>query len=906
MSSMHARAGNPVWRAAPTVLLRFRSLFAALAVGVFLVSVVASAYPMFLSASQNDLLGEAIDDGTVTPYGMGLAYRSTDVPIDAVGGRTPLWQRRAEAFAAAAARSPSLRPTEGHVFGEVVTVTGLDGAPPPTGVVDGRLFAGTGAIDHVEVRSGAEGDGLWLPDTVAEPLAVGPGDEVLLHSPAGEARVAVDGVYEGLYSQPRRGYWRLWNDDIYPCPEVDCVPPPQFIIAEPQQLLELSRTLGFDRANFAWQAPSRIEPALTLEEAVELAGFTRGFFERASAGGDLNPLLRCCGRWFTRHGTTEVTVTGNAELVVREVEQRIAALQGPMVVLLVAGVAIALGVVAAAGLFSTAARRVEIGVLTIRGWGPVALGVKASVEMMLPAAIGGLAGWFAAAALVAWVGPDAPPASSARATGAVAALAGTLAALAIVGVVSGLASVARHEQRHRATRALAAVPWELGFLALAWVFAGRLSEGGVLVVDGIERPQAEVYVLPLLVAMGVGIVCARLARLSLRWGTTVGGSGAGATWLAMRRLRSGAALTSVFVVAGVLTLSVSTTASSTVASLRATVEAKSKIFVGSDVQVWVTDNATPDPDYRYPVTRVTRMRDAGSLDDSEASYDLLVIEPDGFAAAAYWDDSFADESLSTLVARLTARPGPVPVIVANGAGAEPTSVTMGQEEVPVSVVGVATTFPGTSSDSRPLLVVGQTALDEALRGLPDPLATPRATTEIWVHGPPDTVLHSVDELGVLPQLVVTAEEVQDIPFIDAAVQTFLVLRVLGIAAAVLLIAVAVVYLRARQRGRVVATLLSDRMGMPRSTMRAASVVELGAMLAVSFVAGAVVGLVSSALVVPSIDPLPSIPPAPLIAVPASALLVTAAALAASAVVGGALADRGARARSTAEVMRVAE
>ena len=104
----------------------------------------------------------------------------------------------------------------------------------------------------------------------------------------------------------------------------------------------------------------------------------------------------------------------------------------------------------------------------------------------------------------------------------------------------------------------------------------------------------------------------------------------------------------------------------------------------------------------------------------------------------------------------------------------------------------------------------------------------------------------------------------------------------------------------------VATLLSDRMGMPRSTMRAASVVELGAMLAASFVAGALVGLVSSALVVPSIDPLPSIPPAPLVAVPWFALLVTAAGLVGAAFVGGAMADRGARASSTAEVMRVAE
>jgi predicted lysophospholipase L1 biosynthesis ABC-type transport system permease subunit len=121
-----------------------------------------------------------------------------------------------------------------------------------------------------------------------------------------------------------------------------------------------------------------------------------------------------------------------------------------------------------------------------------------------------------------------------------------------------------------------------------------------------------------------------------------------------------------------------------------------------------------------------------------------------------------------------------------------------------------------------------------------------------------------------------------------------------------LIAVAVVYLRARQRGRMVATLLSDRMGMPRSTMRDASVAELGALLAASFVAGSLVGLVSSALVVPSIDPLPSIPPAPLVAVPWLALLVTAAGLVAAAIVGGAMADRGARASSTAEVMRVAE
>ncbi|MGZ8615362.1 MAG: FtsX-like permease family protein, partial [Actinomycetota bacterium] len=116
----------------------------------------------------------------------------------------------------------------------------------------------------------------------------------------------------------------------------------------------------------------------------------------------------------------------------------------------------------------------------------------------------------------------------------------------------------------------------------------------------------------------------------------------------------------------------------------------------------------------------------------------------------------------------------------------------------------------------------------------------------------------------------------------------------------------VVYLHAKQRSRVVATTLSDRMGMPRDTMRAASIAELGAMLLVSFLVGTIVGVLSASIVVPSIDPLPTIPPAPLIVTPVAAVAVTAVCLAVASVVGGAIADRGARHRSTAEVMRVAE
>ncbi len=58
-------------------------------------------------------------------------------------------------------------------------------------------------------------------------------------------------------------------------------------------------------------------------------------------------------------------------------------------------------------------------------------------------------------------------------------------------------------------------------------------------------------------------------------------------------------------------------------------------------------------------------------------------------------------------------------------------------------------------------------------------------------------------------------EVKDVPFIAAAIDTFAMLNVLGLAAALLVIGVLVVYLQARQRARSVSNVLSMRMGMRR-------------------------------------------------------------------------------------------
>ena len=75
------RGGNPVWRKAPVSLLRHPTLFAALALGAFLVVVSTAAYPLFLSASGSALVTSEIDNPTVTRFGAGITYTVTNVRL---------------------------------------------------------------------------------------------------------------------------------------------------------------------------------------------------------------------------------------------------------------------------------------------------------------------------------------------------------------------------------------------------------------------------------------------------------------------------------------------------------------------------------------------------------------------------------------------------------------------------------------------------------------------------------------------------------------------------------------------------------------------------------------------------------------------------------------------------------
>jgi hypothetical protein len=303
---------------------------------------------------------------------------------------------------------------------------------------------------------------------------------------------------------------------------------------------------------------------------------------------------------------------------------------------------------------------------------------------------------------------------------------------------------------------------------------------------------------------------------------------------------------------------------------------------------------------------VVRSRDAGAFTGSTLRYDLLAIDPDTFESAAFWNDAFSDDSLGDLVARLPSTGGALPVILANGGDGDPSSIDLSGKAVPIEIVGRATSFPGTSTSERPLLVVDRDALAEHFTDIPDPLNTPMASAEFWVAGPTDEILASLADIGATPYSVLTADEVEDIPFIDAAIQTFLMLDILGIVAMVLLVVVAMIYLQARQRSRVVATELSGRMGQGDGTMRRSLMLELGAVLVGALVVGAVVGAVATRLVAPNLDPLPTIPPDSLIVLPFVGIAIGLLATVIASVVGALLADRSARQVPLGEVLRVAE
>ena len=904
--------GSPLWRKAPLALLRYPGLLASVVVGALFLSLVAAAYPLFLSRSEGELLHAEIADPTVGRFGAGLFYSVTNIRFreKARGGRGLLTVRLDEAFRRFAAEGPNLGRPIRFVKGASAFVTLPDGKEPETGPVTGAIFSGTHATDHVDVVSGDGADGAMVPDLIADEIGVGPGDRIQLN---GKVTLGVGGVYRALYNQPRSGYWSPWSEQIYrQCP--DCPAPPQFILVTPEEALELTRALGDPEErdlDYGWVAPIA-RSSLDVDEARAVRGYAdRLVSEVTDRRTPTGKLFACCGRGYGGSffsGRRDTEFRSSMPLVLREVERRAATVEGPLRLLLIAGLGVAAAVVAAAAAFAVAGRRTEAALLHARGWGPLRFAAKSMVESTIPIALGAAAGLGMGWWLISQFGPAAPAAASARTASFTGAAVAGAAGLLVLGVVSGVSFIRTFEV-HAFRRRLAWIPWEVFAIGAALWALSRLRSGGALIEDerlGIQRPSALLLAFAVLFIGGFATLGARLLVLGLRRSGPKLAGPSPVTYLAVHRLTGLPRLTVLLVGAAALCFGVFMNGQTMVRSLRATVDAKAGVFVGSDVQVLIDYIAPPQERFPFPITRATRLKYAGEILPGDVPFDMVGVDPKTIAGAAFWDPTFSDEPLADLVGRLRSASGPLPAVLVQGDEAlDPRAISTANTVIPVEVVGRARAFPGVSSDD-PVLVVDTASLERRVGAGGNPLERPGARTEYWIAGEPEEVLPAIGELEAYALDTLTAEEVKDVPFIKAAIETFSMLNILGLAAALLVVGILVVYLQARQRARTVSNVLSLRMGMRDRQALRALVLELAAMLLAAFVLGAGLGLVAGGLIAPLLDPLQTIPPAPLFDAPVAVVAWTLVGLGLVSVVGGWLVHRRAAAVDLGEVLRIAE
>ena len=890
------------------MLLRFPALLASLATGALLLALAAASFPLFISATASAALDKQIEYTTRFGSGIGVGSQAAVIDLPGQPGVLKTFEQRDELIRETL-KAPHLAPVNATILGQVVNIRATENPRRTNGV---RLTFREGAIDHVEIVDGADGPGVWVAELVAQRLGVKAGDEIEIYNddPEEAVTVTVDGRYKDLFNQPQTPFWLPFNQNIYP--QGDAGPPPTFLFMDAEQVLTLSKRFapeeiqpgGFptERLQETWIAPLRRKEPITLEQARDLEAFATRFDERFRTEQRFSEVF-CfpCFRGIP-------FVSSNISQVVLQTERRLAPVEGPVRLVLVAGLLVALAVIAGAGVFAVATRRTETGLLFARGMNPLTIAIKTCLESFVPALLGAAVGYGLAVLLVAVGGPDGEVGAAATKSALVSAAVAVPISILLLGLVASISFARYSESASERLGAFARIPWEVTLLLAAGYFYNRLQSGGALVEDqsiGVTRPSVSLLVFPILLIGGLGMLGARGFQGGVGWLRARMQRASAAVYLAIRRLAGAQRLAMLLFAGAALSLGIFIHAQTIVNSLENTVDAKATLFVGSDVQATVRPDAEV-PEVPFPVTKATRLLDAGEVSPGDRPVDLLGVDPSTLPDATYWDAQFGASSIEGLAESIADDGGPaLRVLVANSSVGEIDSfIYQSDETIPLEVVGTVDTFPGTSS-RRPLLVADRAGLDRLFPVL-GPLESPRASTELWGKGDAQRVAATFRGLEDQPYTVITAEEVKDIPSISAVIDTFGVLNVLGLGAGLLVVVVILMYLQARQRARVVSYALSRRMGLSPASHRRALIGELGALLLASFVLGGILAIVAALVIVGMIDPLAAIPPDPLFIPPFVRFIVAAGALFAIAIVGGSITNRRAGRARIAEVMRVAE
>jgi putative ABC transport system permease protein len=801
-----------------------------------------------------------------------------------------------------AGRAPRLGEPTRTVLGPPVVVRARGVAAPV------QLAARDGFARHLRPVATATGpaarDGVWLPESVATFLRVRPGQAVTVGAPGVRARVA--GIYQDLTggTRPLDPFFAPLSGALA-VKDIDR-PPPQLLLAEPEPLAELGRQLGA-AARLEWNyylPPGRVTVP-TVETLVPQIDRVRLDVS--------DPVSLLAARQASANSpvATAVASAHATEL----------ALTGPVETISVTGRILALALLAAAGLYGVKRRRGEVLLLTAQGVGGARLAGRSMVEAVLPLLAGGALGWLLAVALAGVLTPTREPQPQALAAANREVAVALAVGLLLLAAVTWASVQAEERERSRsAFRQLLAKPlWEALVLVLAAAALYELQTRGSQPVQAGGQPARVdrfLVLFPLLLIAGLAGLAARGAGRLLAEGTRPLRAGARprpAAFLAVRRLAAAPRLVLLLVTGSALAIGVLGYAGVLVASTRGAALDKARVLVGSDTSVSTQVPAEGLDRGGLAATRVQRLNGTALAPDG-FPVDMLAVDPATFAAAVHWDGAWADRPLGALLDRLDAVPAGsrrLPALLAGPAVPPSNAVEIGSAELPLDIVGRTAAFPGMRGADHPLLVVSTAALASSARSATtvaldaEQEIRPRAEHEVWARDEPAAVLAALRQAGTAPGTVRTADTVMRTPAFLAVSWTFSLLQALGTLAGLVALIGLVLYVQARQRGRLVAYALARRMGLTRGAHLRSVALELAAMLLFSFALGTLLALVTASLVYRRLDPMPEIPPALHLRLPAAVLGLALAGVSVAALAGALLVQRAADRANVAEVMRLA-
>jgi putative ABC transport system permease protein len=744
-----------------------------------------------------------------------------------------------------------------------IGAAGPSPSPAPVRRADGSFlsqpvtfFQRPTALDHVEVVARTDGAGVWVPESVADIEGLSPGDELTF----GEQQAPVVGVYRDLaVANADDPYWCDYRLLFLNEASTNTAPPPMLLTTDEDTFYRLAAaTVG---AAVRLQQVPVDASTLSVTDARRLLQLQQRLIAASGLPTDPGP-------------TDTAAAVPNDRLadVIDRATLIESGLRGPVVPVAVAGALLALVLVASAGSFWADRRAAEVRLLAARGVGPVPLAGKAALELALPAVVGATLGGAAGRLLTAALGPsdDLDPA-------AVTAAGWTAAAAFLVGL-GAAAAVAGLRARGTAERPLGAasrrrsrVPWELALLLGAgWCWLLLQTRDAVVSVGYVAQVNGLLVAFPLLAIAGSAVLLGRLGTALLprlrRWA----GRRSPAVFLAVNRLTAARLATATLLVAVTLPVAVLGYTATLTASSQTTLDAKVGVQIGAAAAATSVTRFDVTPAIEATGTYVVRY--VGSVADGPGRDDVqvLAVDPDDFAATAFWDDSFADESLPELMSVLRGPEvdGRLPVVAAGVPTGDP-DLRLGSAAVPAEVVATAHVLPGRRSD-QPVVLIAAARLPEITRN-----AGAAPTAELWTNGDAGTAIDALTDAGARNIRTLTPGGVQESANFLGITWTFGYLSALAVFVGVIAVGGLLLYLEARSRSRVSGYVMARRLGLTRGAHLRSLLVELAGVAVVGLLLGGALGAGAVALVYRRLDVDRVRPPTPLLDVPWSALAVSA-------------------------------